>query len=251
MDIANIDSVDRVLSQLNPWAVINTAGYVKVDQAEFENDLCFRENCEGPSVLARYCADFNLPFLTFSSDLVFDGELDEAYLESHEVHPLNVYGRSKAESENLVLGVHPGALVVRTSSFFGPWDQYNFATRTLQDLAHRRPVTAAYDMKVSPTYVPDLVHTCLDLIIDGEFGLLHLVNGGGVSWAEFARIILDNAGQHRMRFDPSLIIERSISEMNLQARRPRNAVLGSERVRMMPPLEEAVSRYLSETEFRV
>lgn len=250
MDIANMDSVRSTLNALKPWAVVNTAGYVKVDQAEVENDRCFRENVEGPRVLAQYCAEQKLPFLTFSSDLVFDGELSKAYVESNEVRPLNVYGRSKAESENRVFGVYPEALVVRTSSFFGPWDPYNFATQTLTNLGQRKTMTAANDTKVSPTYVPDLVHTCLDLIIDGEGGLLHLVNSGGVTWAEFARIIAENAGSVK-KFDPSLIIERSVNEMNLSARRPRNSVLDSERVRMMPPLDEAVSRYLTELEIRV
>lgn len=250
MDIADQASVMATLQALKPWAVVNTAGYVNVDQAEIENELCFRENVLGPVVLAEQCAALKIPFLTFSSDLVFDGSQTEAYVESNVVSPLNVYGRSKAESENRVLRAYPEALVVRTSSFFGPWDHFNFATKTLSDLSKSRPVYAAHDMRVSPTYVPDLVHSCLNLLLDGENGLLHLVNGGGVSWAEFAHIVVENAGRHRMKLDSSLIIERSTGELNLPAPRPRNSVLGSERVRMMPPLEEAVGRYLFDLEVR-
>jgi dTDP-4-dehydrorhamnose reductase len=201
-------------------------------------------------VLAQYCADFHLPFLTFSSDLVFDGELDRAYVESAPVRPLSVYGRSKAESEDRVLRLHPEALVVRTSSFFGPWDKYNFATQMLSNLSRHKPMMAAHDMKVSPTYVPDLVHTCLDLIIDGAFGLLHLVNEGSVSWAEFAHVIVKNAGVSHRTLDPALIVGRSVCELNLRAPRPRNSVLASERMHMMPPLEEAVARYLNELEIQ-
>ena len=73
--------------------------------------------------------------VTFSSDLVFDGRgRTEPYVETDEAAPLNVYGRSKAEAERLVLEALPSALVVRTSAFFGPWDQYNFLHAVLSSL---------------------------------------------------------------------------------------------------------------------
>ena len=72
-----------------------------------------------------------LRFMTFSSDLVFDGTLDRPYVESDKVAPLGVYGRSKADAERRVLDSDPQALVIRTSAFFGPWDEHNFVVQTL------------------------------------------------------------------------------------------------------------------------
>ncbi|HEY8271148.1 MAG TPA: sugar nucleotide-binding protein, partial [Pseudobdellovibrionaceae bacterium] len=188
-----------------------------------------------------------------------DGTLEIPYVESHKPSPLNVYGRSKAESEVKVLSLYSEALVVRTSSFFGPWDQFNFATNILKDLSLKKKVFVCRDIKVSPTYIPDLVHTCLDLLLDGEYGLLHLANEGALSWAEFARVVADQANQRNfcldtcldISLDTSLIIEKNLAELNLRAPRPRNSVLTSEKIKVMPTFENAVSRYFSELEIRI
>jgi dTDP-4-dehydrorhamnose reductase len=119
------------------------------------------------------------------------GTLGRAFREPYEEHdpprPLCVYGRTKHEAEQRVQGAHPAALVVRTSAFFGPWDEHNFVAQSLRQLAAGRTVHAASDTTVSPTYVPDLVHTCLDLAIDGEAGVWHLANVGATTWEELAR----------------------------------------------------------------
>src|SRR5919202_1239038 len=130
-----------------------------------------RANRDGAEMLASACADRGLPLVTFSSDLVFDGRRSTPYTEEDAPRPLNVYGRSKAEAERLVLAAHPGALVVRTSAFFGPWDDHNFVTLALRELAEGRRVEAPHDQVVSPTYVPHLVDATLDLLIDGEHGI--------------------------------------------------------------------------------
>uniref|UniRef100_UPI00061A00E6 SDR family oxidoreductase n=1 Tax=Hymenobacter terrenus TaxID=1629124 RepID=UPI00061A00E6 len=112
LDVISPTSVERVLDAVRPWAVVNAAGYVRVDEAENDAGQCFSENATGPSVLATACAQRELPFLTFSSDLVFDGQQAGPYTESSPPNPLNVYGRSKLAAEQRVLAVHPAALVV-------------------------------------------------------------------------------------------------------------------------------------------
>jgi dTDP-4-dehydrorhamnose reductase len=241
MDIADASSVAAMLEEASPWAVVNAAGYVRVDDAEADSVRCMRENAEGPSVLAEGCAARGVSLVTFSSDLVFDGAASKAYLESDLPAPLNVYGRSKAEAEARVLASHPSALVVRTSAFFGPWDEYNFVTLALRALSRGERFAAASDSVVSPTYVPDLVNACLDLLIDGEHGLWHLSNGGALSWAEFARLAARLAG-----LDESLIEGRPSSSFNFAARRPAFSVLASERGALLPSVEDALSRYVSE-----
>jgi dTDP-4-dehydrorhamnose reductase len=241
MDVADAYSVASVLDEESPWAVINAAGYVRVDDAERERELCMRENAEGPAVLAEACAARGVSLVTFSSDLVFDGESSRPYVESDAVSPLNTYGRSKAEAEARVLASHPSALVVRTSAFFGPWDEYNFVTLTLRALSRGERFSAASDAVVSPTYVPDLVNACLDLLIDGERGLWHLSNRGALTWAEFARLAARLAG-----LDESLVEERPSSSFNLAARRPAFSALESERGSLLPSVEHALSRYFAE-----
>src|SRR5919112_3175772 len=118
MEIVNPKSVAKALECYRPWAVINTAGYVRVAEAENDAERCFRENTLGAEVLAEACARVGIPLVTFSSDLVFDGSLDRPYVEGDAVSPTTVYGASKAEAERLVLAVHDKALVIRTSAFF-------------------------------------------------------------------------------------------------------------------------------------
>jgi dTDP-4-dehydrorhamnose reductase len=235
---------------MNPWAVINTAGYVRVDEAEMDEERCYRENVDGPFNLAAVCAENGIPIVHFSSDLVFDGTSPEAYLESHQVKPLNVYGKSKAESEEKVLIVNPRALIVRTSSFFGPWDEYNFVIRTLRHLVKNNEVIAASDTKMSPTYVPDLANATLDLLLDGERGIVHLTNQAEVTWQEFAQKAVDVA-RSKIDADPSLIVGKSTLELNLTAARPKNSVLASERYTMLPPLENALERYIDQLEVHI
>jgi dTDP-4-dehydrorhamnose reductase len=243
MDIADPASVASALDEWRPWAVVNAAGYVRVDDAERESEKCFRENAEGPSVLAAACAPRKVALLTFSSDLVFDGTKGEPYVEGDEPSPLNVYGRSKAEAERRVLEAHPSSLVVRASAFFGPWDEYNFVTLALRALSAGERFSAASDSIVSPTYVPDLAGVCLDLLIDGERGLWHLSNQGAVSWAELARLA---ARQHGL--DETLIDDRPISSLSLAAPRPVNSALASVRGALLPPLGDALARYACECE---
>jgi dTDP-4-dehydrorhamnose reductase len=236
LDIADEASVMAALAELRPWAVVNAAGYVRVDEAEREQARCLRENRDGPACLALACAERNLPFVTFSSDLVFDGNASSPYVESDGVAPLNVYGVSKATAETLVLERWPRALVVRTSAFFGPTDPYNFATVALQRLRARGRLLANVETTVSPTYVPDLAHATLDLLVDGESGLWHLANAGAVTWFEFARRAAAAAGLDQQLIDPA-------PAESLPARRPRYSVLGSERGLLLPPLDDALARY--------
>lgn len=243
MDIGVEASVREYLEATKPWAVINTAGYVRVDQAESEPEACARENTAGPVHLARVCASKDIPLVTFSSDLVFDGSSSRPYVESDPVAPLNVYGRTKAEAEQGVLAEYPGALVVRTSAFFGPWDEHNFATIVLRELGAGRPFTAASDAVVSPTYVPSLVDTTLDLLIDGESGLWHVANDGEVTWEQFARAVAEAEG-----VSGAGIEGRPTAELGLTARRPLYSVLGSERGKLMPTLSECIGYFLRDRE---
>jgi dTDP-4-dehydrorhamnose reductase len=238
MDIADEDSIDRALAAYRPWALVNAAGYVRVDDAEADVDRCFRENAFGPALLASACAKDRISLVTFSSDLVFDGSQNAPYVETDPIAPLNIYGVSKAEAEKRVLDRHPGALVIRTSAFFGPWDEYNFISVAMRALRQGRTFLAAADVTVSPTYVPDLVNTTLDLMIDGESGIWHLSNAGAVTWATLVWRAAELA-----QIDPSPVQACRSEQLHFRAKRPTYSVLGSVRSSLMPPLDDALSRY--------
>ena len=239
LDIADAEAVNRVLRTYAPWAVVNAAGYVRVDAAETDAARCYRENTTGPSLLAAACAAQGRQLLTFSSDLVFDGSQPAGYCESDQPAPLNVYGRSKLLAEQAVLQQLPTALVVRTSAFFSAWDPYNFVAQALATARQGKPFAAADDLYISPTYVPDLVNACLDLVIDGAGGLWHLANEGTYSWAELARLALELAN-----LDSASIIAQPAAAFGWAARRPRTSVLRSEHGALLPSVTSGLQRHL-------
>lgn len=242
VDITHGEALSDLVERLRPWAIVNAAGYVRVDDAEADQVRCHRENVVGPTVLAETCARHGLALVTFSSDLVFDGQRSTPYVEHDTPAPLNVYGRTKAEAEARVLAILPSALVVRTSAFFGPWDAYNFVHAALRTLTSESgPFVAADDAVVSPTYVPHLVQAYLDLLIDGERGVWHLANLGAVTWYQLALSAAQAAGA-----DASRLEGRPTAALHLAAARPRYSALASEHGQLLPSLEAALAEYVAE-----
>ncbi len=240
-DIAEANKIESILNKFKPWAVINTAGYVRVDDAETDAERCFRENTTGVQNLSTICQTFGIKLLTFSTDLVFNGEKGMPYVESDIVSPLNIYGESKARSEEIVLRVNPSSLIIRTSAFFGPWDEFNFMHYVLDNLSKQQQITVADDVVISPTYIPDLVHASLDLLIDDEKGLWHLVNKGSATWAELA---FETASMAHL--NDIFINAVPSQELKQAALRPKYSVLTSEKAILLPTLESALKRFFVE-----
>jgi len=243
VDISNIADIERMIDQYKPWAIINTAGYVKVDEAENEPDNCFLVNSIAPKHLAAVCKKHGIQFVTYSSDLVFDGKKNNPYLESDRVSPLNIYGQSKAMAEENVLTNDPQALIIRTSAFFGPWDQYNFVHNALKSFKNEQTFVAPKDVIISPTYVPDLVNTSLDLLIDEAHGIWNISNRGSISWAMLATEVAK-----RSRYDPRNFKAVTLSEMDFIASRPNYSVLTTEKGFELPNLDNALDRFFKEQE---
>lgn len=224
LDLTDGEALREMLARVRPWAVVNAAGYVRLNEAGGDAAHCFRVNTHGPAALAAACAERGIALAVFSSHLVFDGGVRRPCLESDTTGPLSVYGLSKALMERGVAERHPGALIVRSSAFFSPWDEANFAVKVLRGLRRGETVNAAMDVHIAPTYVPDLANTTLDLLIDGERGLWHLANTGAVSWADWGRAVADLAG-----LPGEQVVGVPADELGWRAVRPAWSVLGSER----------------------
>ena len=237
LDIAVRSSVRHALARYSPWAVINAAGYVDVERAEEEPDRCLRENVDGAVALAAECAEWGVRFVTYSSDLVFGGEKGGSYVESDSVSPLNTYGASKAEAERAVLAIMRDSLVIRTAAFFSHVDSHNLVTRALRSLCADEQVIVPYDCVVTPTYVPHLAHSTLDLLLDQEDGIWHLSSGRAVTWHE---LITEAAS--RLSVPTDRLFQAAASEL-YRARRPQQSALSSERGWPMPTLDSALDGY--------
>lgn len=241
LDIADPESIQSALRYYRPWAVINAAGYVRVEEAERDRDACWRSNTTGPEALARLCLENEVALVTYSSDLVFDGQKGMAYVESDTPCPTTCYGESKAAAEAVVLTICPNALMIRTSAFFGPWDSYNLVTRALAAIKLEEIFPVPKGVVITPTYVPDLAQATLDLLLDGVTGIWHLSNNTPVTWhglieqaatmMGYSNVLSTNEEEETYSADP---IESA------------NYSLTSERGWIMPPLETALRHYVHE-----
>jgi dTDP-4-dehydrorhamnose reductase len=245
LDLHDPASIAEALERHQPWAVVNAAGWVRVDDAEDEPEACMRANAEGAIALAEACAARNIATVNFSSDLVFGGARQATYRESDAPAPLNVYGKSKWRMEQAIAKLPGEHLVVRTAAFFSPHDPHNFAVAVVDRLRRGERFAAAADCSVSPTYVPHLCDATLDLLIDGGTGVWHLSNGESVSWAQFAVQISGACG-----FDAGMIDFVSSGELGWKATRPAASALVSERGAVMPALSQALERFAQELERR-
>jgi dTDP-4-dehydrorhamnose reductase len=135
-----------------------------------------------------------------------------------------------------VLAALPHALVVRTGPLFGPWDSRNPVADALVALQAGGRAVADESALVSPTYMPDLVHAALDLLVDGEHGVWHLANVGAVTLADLGRRAAELAGLDAGRVDGQ---RQGTGE-------PLQRVLASERGGIMPPLERALACFFAD-----
>jgi dTDP-4-dehydrorhamnose reductase len=241
LDITDEGAVADAVQSSKPWAILNCAGYSRVDDAEADEQNCIRANAHGAAVLASVCALTGTRLVTFSSDHVFDGGRSEPYGESDEPSPLNVYGESKLAGERQVLSSCAEALVIRPAKVFAPLEERDFLRHSLRAIARGERVTVANDIRLSGTYLPDLVHATLDLLVDGETGIWHLANSGVFTPEQLLRTAAQIAA-----LDAKLVEGVPVWRLNRPALRPRNRALRSERGQILPPLENALRRYLDE-----
>ncbi len=242
MDITDLASVEAALEKYQPWAVINAAGCTDVDSAHRDEEHCYQVNTGGPAALAAICARQNIALLAFSSDQVFSGRQKTPYLESDQCSPVSIFGRSKVRAERMMQEIMPAALIVRPGPCFSPWDKHDFVAAALRSVSQREGFRALEDQTISPTYLPDLVHACLDLLIDGERGVWHLTNGDQMTWKQLAQQAAEAAG-----LDAGYILGSTGRSLGQIAARPVYTALGSERGQLLQPLSSALRCFLHDS----
>jgi dTDP-4-dehydrorhamnose reductase len=195
LDLTQPETVQRLVTELRPALVINTAAYNLVDRCEIERDLSWAVNARCPEDLARVCADIHAPLVHFSSDYVFDGQKPTPYEETDAPHPLNHYGAGKLYGEQAVLAASKNNLVLRTSWLFGPHPTQtkSYVHSVLRQAQSGAAIKATTDQVAAPTYAPDLADWTLALLEGGASGLFHAVNDEGLSRYDWTLAILASA----------------------------------------------------------
>ena len=228
LDIADRDAVFRAVNQAAPQWVINAAAFNDVDGAETQSAAAFAVNARGAGNLADAAHAAGAAMLHVSTDYVFDGLKGSPYVESDVPHPLSVYGRSKYEGEQRVLGSGENVCVVRTAWLYGRHGK-NFVSAIRAAADRGGPLRVVSDQVGSPTATLDLAQAIAKLIRTPLRGLFHVVNAGSCSRFEFARAIVPESVE---------ITAITSTEAARPAPRPVNATLASERWSLtgLPPL---------------
>jgi dTDP-4-dehydrorhamnose reductase len=218
-DLADTGAITARVRDMAPERIINCAAYTAVDAAEHDEATAGLINGVAVGVLAAVAHELGIPFVTFSTDYVFDGETDDPYTETDEPNPINAYGRSKLRGEEAALQ-YPGSLVVRTSWLFSATHP-NFVASILAQ-ATEGVVRVVDDQWGRPTPVPALAAMTLEALEDGVTGLLHLASPPTATWFELARATCAAA-----MIPPERVVPCSSADSSRSASRPRHAVLAT------------------------
>lgn len=198
LDLERPESIRAFLAKADPETVINTAAFTDVNRAELAEHRreVFRVNRDGPGDLARACAAGAVRLVHVSTDYVFDGLKGAPYVEDDPTAPVQVYGTSKLEGERAVLAAWPEALVVRTSTLYGPGRSARPAyVDAIRAQALTRTVLEVVEPPIaSPTLSHDLARGILSLVDAGASGVVHVVNRGSCSRLELARAVVALSG---------------------------------------------------------
>ncbi len=178
IDIASMDSVRSVLSDINPDVIVNTAAMHHLDVCEKELDRAYAVNAMGVRNLAVIARKLNAKLVHVSTDYVFDGAKKKPYVEEDRPAPLNVYGTTKLAGEVILQGTAEKYFIVRTSGLYGKYPCRAKGGRNSIDLMlklanERDEISAVDDEVVSPTPTSELAKQIVLLSRTERFGLYH------------------------------------------------------------------------------
>jgi len=248
LDVTEFESL-KILKDLKPDVIINTAAYVRVDDAELYPEKAFQVNAIGALNVARIANEIGAVNVYISTDYVFDGTKGEPYIEEDVPNPLNVYGLSKYAGEIFTRNYSTKYYVIRVASLYGKAGASgkggNFVEFMIQKAKNREEIRVVDDMFMSPTYTRDVARTLKKFLeIKPEFGTYHIVNEGYCSWYEFTKAIFEI-----LMWDVEIKPIKS-SELKRLAKRPRFSALKNEKLEKiglsMRHWREALEEYLKE-----
>ena len=258
-DFAQPESLAATVRAVAPDIIVNAAAYTAVDKAESEPALAMAVNATAPAVLAREAAALGAWLLHFSSDYVFDGSGSTPWVEDSPTGPLNVYGRSKLEGEQVIRASGCRHLILRTSWVYAARGG-NFAKTMLRFAAEREQLSVVNDQFGAPTgadLLADIAAHALRTALARPqvSGTYHVAAAGETSWHGYAQRVIEFA---RVAGRPLKVTDDAItavpsSAFPTPARRPANSRLNTQKFRdtfglSLPAWQAGVERMLTELE---
>ena len=253
LDLAFPETFEKIIQTIAPDCIINTAAYTAVDKSETEKALSYTVNATAVQTLASICKKLAIPFITYSTDYVFDGEATQPYASSTKVDPVNYYGSTKAAGETLAMEANEDAIIIRTSWVFSSHGN-NFVKTMMRLMKERDQLNIVADQKGRPTYAKDLAIATMKMIEALHAGktikgIYHFANQGETTWYDFAAKIKAIAG---LTCDLQPI---ETKDFPTPAKRPAYSVLDTSRIEealslSIPHWEDALTSCMKEIEVK-
>lgn len=228
MDLSNPNDLLKTVESYAPSAIINTAAYTAVDKAETEKALAHTINAEAVAELATIAKNKQIPFITFSTDYVFSGNAAIPYVTDTQLAPINYYGKTKADGEQMALAANPDSIIIRTSWVFSSHGN-NFVKTMIRLMKERDSLNIVGDQQGRPTYAKDLATASIQILNALNQGvpvkgIYHYANTGETTWFDFAQKIKELAG-----LDCNLTPINS-DQFPTPAKRPNYSVLDTQKI---------------------
>jgi dTDP-4-dehydrorhamnose reductase len=237
LDLSNLDQVRTVVREIRPSLIINAAAYTAVEKAESEFAAAMRINSEAPGVLAEEAKKLGAALIHFSTDYVFNGEKDGAYVEEDVTDPQNAYGHTKLAGERAIEASGVDHLIFRTSWIYGARGK-SFLTTMLRLGADRSEIKVVADQYGAPTWSNTVASLTAHIVAQAgvaadtrewwatRSGVYHMTASDSTSWYGFASAIFQLAKLDRR---PEVLPIPS-SDYPTQVRRPSNSRLSNEKL---------------------
>jgi len=250
IDVKNESLIEQEIRTIKPDILINTSAYHVLSQCEKNSTEAMLVNFVAVRNMAKLCKKYNILFVTYSTDYVFDGKKKSLYDENDKPSPLQMYGMSKLAGEYAVLSVYPkGSFIIRTCGLYGGKNgspvKGNFVLNIINEAKNKKILNVGSGQVVSPTYAGDLSKATLKLLNEtNNFGVYHLINEGSCSWYDFAVEIM------RLKSINIDINPVKVIGLNGIIKRPQYSALKNVKAKMLgvelPSWKEGLKSYIKQ-----
>ena len=261
-DLGNLPGLAATVQAVRPDLIVNAAAYTAVDKAESESELARTINALAPSLLAQEAHKLGAWLVHYSTDYVFDGSGSQPWSEADTPAPLNVYGQTKLEGEQLIAARCSRHLIFRTSWVYAARGA-NFAKTMLRLAQERERLTVIDDQWGAPTgaeLLADVTAHAIGQVMGGQrqqhadsAGIYHLAASGETTWHGYAKHVIAQAQQvqptiKNMAKEVACV---PTSAFPTPAQRPHNSRLDTTKLQAtfglrLPAWQQGVERMLAE-----
>jgi dTDP-4-dehydrorhamnose reductase len=238
-DLSSPEAIRQLVRDTRPDVIVSPAAYTAVDKAETDRDLAFVVNAVAPGVFGEEAARLGAFVIHYSTDYVFDGTKQGAYVEDDATNPQSAYGRTKRDGELALARANPRHLILRTSWVVGAHGG-NFAKTMLRLAADRDSLSVVTDQWGAPTSAALLADITAHLVRQQRsnqktfpYGTYHCVAGGETNWCDYACFVIGAAirSGKPLKMQPEGIKPITTADYPTPAKRPANSRLDTRKFR--------------------